>query len=247
MRAAGRALALDPTITDAADLVTQLMLAPPTHVPAAVTRQLEEIDITIGRTQGRIGAIAMTGYLWFVPILWWTGIRDLRLIIAFAAAAILSAAQIYWMTRSNRISLTAIYTSAVINAVLIGLVCRLVGPFVIAPTLVLTTLMAFAVHPRFGQIRVIATILTGGVAVPWALEATGVLASTYDFVDGAIVLTSPAVVFSARPVLLAFAMLLLLLATVVAVLLRSMAVRQRAVTQQIELQAWHLRQLVSRA
>jgi hypothetical protein len=43
---------------------------------------------------------------------------------------------------------------------------------------------------------------------------------------------------------LAFAVLLVLLATVVAVLLRGMAIRQREATRQIELQAWHLRQAV---
>jgi tRNA A-37 threonylcarbamoyl transferase component Bud32 len=244
MRAAGKALALDPTATDAAELVGQLMLAPPRHVPEEVVHRLEEIDVATGRTQGKIGAIAMTGYLWFIPLLWWTGIRDARVIIAFAIVALLSAGQIYWMTHKNVIPHAAIYTSAVINAVLIGLVCRMVGPFIIAPTLVLTTLMAYAVHPRFGQIRIIAAILTAGVAVPWLLEVAGVLSPTYEFVRGSIVLTSPSVEFSAQPVQLAFAVLLVLLAAVVAVLLRSMATRQREVTQQIELQSWHLRQVV---
>jgi hypothetical protein len=130
--------------------------------------------------------------------------------------------------------------------VLIGLVCRIVGPFVIAPTLVLTTLMAYAIHPMFGQIRVVAAILTAGVAVPWILEVLGVLSPTYEFAHGAIILTSPAVEFSAQPVQLAFAVLLVLLVAIVAVLLRAMSTRQREVTQQIELQSWHLRQVVNR-
>jgi serine/threonine-protein kinase len=246
MRAAGRALALDPTLGEAAELVGQLMLAPPKQVPSDVVRRLEELDVSTGRTQGKIGALAMTGYLWFVPLLWWTGIRDAGLVAAFAGTAILSAAQIYWMSHKDQIPHAAIYTSAVINAVLIGLVCRIVGPFIIAPTLVLTTLMAYAVHPRFGRMGVIAGILTAGVAVPWLLEAVGVLSPTYRFENGELILSSPAVAFSSAPVQLAFAILLVLLAAVVAVLLRSMASRQREATQQIELQSWHLRELWSR-
>jgi serine/threonine-protein kinase len=246
MRAAGRALALDPTATDAAELVGHLMLEPPVHMPVEVERELEAIDIATGRDQGRIGAVAMTGYLWFIPLLGWTGIRDARVVAAFAVFAVLSAAQIYWMTRKTVIPDAAIYTSAVINAVLIGLVCRLVGPFIIAPTLVLTTLMAYAVHPRFGRIGIVAGVLTLGVAVPWVLEAAGVLAPTYRFDRGTLVLDSPAIAFEAVPVHFAFAVLLALLAAVVAVLLRGMASRQREATRQIELQAWHLRQTIRR-
>jgi eukaryotic-like serine/threonine-protein kinase len=246
MREAGRALALDPTANEAAELVTALMLEPATEVPVEVEHQLVAIDVATARYQARVGAIAMTGYLWFLPILWWTGVRDWALVAGFAACAIVSAAQIYAMSKKTTIPQAAIYLSAVINALLIALVCRLVGPFVIAPTLVLTTLMAFAVHPSFGRMSVVTCILTLGVAVPWLLEAAGVLAPTYRFEAGTIVLLSPAVTFSAAPVQLAFALVLVLLGAITAVLLRSMAVRQRDAAKQIELQAWHLRQLVTR-
>jgi serine/threonine-protein kinase len=244
MRAAGRALALDPTATEAADLVTRLMHEPPRRVPDEVEHLLEAIDTATAKTQGRLGAVAMTGYLAFVPLLLWTGIRDPAIVAAFAAVAMLAAAQVYAMTRRDRIPQGGIYVSACINAVLIALVCRLVGPFVIAPTLVLTTLMAFAVHPKFGRIRLVAGILTLGVAVPWALEAAGALAPTYRFEDGALVLASPVVRFSEAPVQLAFAAVLVSLVAITALLLRSMATRQRDATRQIELSAWHLRQLV---
>jgi hypothetical protein len=100
------------------------------------------------------------------------------------------------------------------------------------------------VHPRFGRVGIIAGILSAGVAIPWALEVAGLIDPTYRFEAGAIVLFSPAIEFSAAPVQLAFAVLLVLNAAIVAVLLRSMATRQREVTKQIELHAWHLRQVV---
>ena len=244
MRAAGRALALDPSVTEAADLVTRLMLEPPRPMPDEVEHLLEAIDTASAKAQGRMGAISMTAYLAFVPLLFWTGIRDPRLVAAFAIVSMLAAAQVYVMTRGDKISHSGIYASACINAAVIALVCRLVGPFLIAPTLVLTNLMAYAVHPRFGRIQIIAGVLTLGVAVPWLLEAAGVLEPTYHFEHGSIVLTSPAIRFSELPVQLAFAAVLVTLVAITAMLLRTMAMRQRAATRQIELQAWHLRQLV---
>jgi hypothetical protein len=53
--------------------------------------------------------------------------------------------------------------------------------------------------------------------------------------------------FSAVPVQLAFAVLLVTLVAVVAVLSRTIATRQREATRRLELQAWHLRQIVPTA
>ena len=245
MQAAGRALALDPTASAAADLVTRLMLEPPKTTPAEVEREVARLDTESARTQGRLAAYSMIGYLMFVPILLWTGVRSMPMVIAFAALAIASGVQVYLLTRKDFIWKPGIYINAVINAALIAVVCRLVGPFIIAPTLVTTTLMAYAAHPSFGSIRIVSAILAGAVAVPWALEGVGVLDATYRFTDaGELVLTSPAIAFSPAPVQLAFAALLVVLVAVVALLTRVLAVRQRDATRKVELQAWHLRQIV---
>jgi len=109
---------------------------------------------------------------------------------------------------------------------------------------VLTTLMAYASHPRFGKIRVLATILGAAVAVPWLLELAGVIAPTYAFENGALILRSSTVTFSPIPTQIAFAVLLVALCGVVAVLSRALAKRQREASCSLEVQAWQLRQLV---
>ncbi|HEU0031408.1 MAG TPA: serine/threonine-protein kinase [Kofleriaceae bacterium] len=248
MQAAGRALALDPTATEAADLVTHLMLTPPATVPDEVEEQLAAIDTDTARSQGRLAALAVLGYLGFVPLLLWTGVRDTTLVAIFALLALTSAAQVLLMTRRERITPGPIYVNALVNAFLIGIVARMVGPFIIAPTLVLTTLMGYASHPRFGRIRWLALILSSAVIVPWVLELAGVLAPTYHFdADGALVLASPIVRFSPVPTQLAFALLLVSLVGVVALLSRTIARRHRAATRRVELQAWHLRQILPAA
>jgi serine/threonine protein kinase len=244
MRAAGHALALDPTSVEAADIVTALVLKPPHDVPAEVELALDRIDTETGREHGRLAALSLVGYLAFIPLLLWTGVRVPWIVIAFGVLAIASSTQIYSMVKRDRIYGWRIYLNACINAVIIGLVCRMVGPFIVAPTLVATTLMAYAAHPRFGRIVVVASILAGAVLVPWALELTGVLSPTYTFVDGTIVLSSPILTFRSVPVQLAFLVLLLVLLAVVAVLSRMMAQRQRDANRRVELQAWQLRQLV---
>jgi eukaryotic-like serine/threonine-protein kinase len=244
MRAAGHALALDPTSIEAADIVTSLVLKPPHDVPAEVELALDRIDTETGREHGRLAAFSLVGYLAFIPLLLWTGVRVPWLVVVFGVLAIASSTQIYSMVRRDRIYGWRIYANACINAMIIGLVCRMVGPFIVAPTLVATTLMAYAAHPRFGRIVVVASILAGAVLVPWGLELAGVLSPTYTFVNGTIVLSSAVLTFRSVPVQLAFLVLLIALLAVVAVLSRMMAQRQRDANRRVELQAWQLRQLV---
>ncbi len=244
MRAAGRALALDPTATEAGDLVTRLMLEPPKEAPIEVEAALAAHDTETAREQGRLGVIAMAGYLAFVPILLWTGVRDLTLIPIFAIVAILSGFQMYLLTHRKRIEPSGIYLNACINAVLIGIVCRMVGPLIIAPTLVTTTIVAYAAHPQLGRVHVVAVILASAVAIPWLLEVVGVLEPTYQVIRGSIVLTSPTIRFSPGPVQAAFVVLLIVLPAIVGVLSRGLAKRQRDAARKLELQAWHLRQIV---
>ena len=248
MRAAGRALALDPTATEAADLVTHLMLRPPREVPAEVERGVAAIDNESARHQGRLAAVSMLGYLGFVPLLLWTGVRDPAFVVAFAVLAAGSCFHVFLMLRRTDIARRGIYLNACINAVLIGLIARMVGPFIIAPTLATTTLMAYAAHPRFGRMSVMAVILGAAVAVPWLLELTGILPPTYHFTAGGeLVLASPIVRFSPVPVQLAFAALLVTLLCIVGLLSRGLAERQRDATRTLELHAWHLRQVVAGA
>ncbi|HEX4421657.1 MAG TPA: serine/threonine-protein kinase [Kofleriaceae bacterium] len=248
MQAAGRALALDPTATEAADLVTHLMLKPPKHPPAEVEHRLEQIDIESAQHQGRLAASAMLGYLAFVPLMLWTGVRDPVFVVAFAVLALASVIHIITLSRRTDISRLRIYGNACLNAVLIGLVAHIVGPFIIAPTLAATTLIAYAAHPKLGRVPVMAAILGASVMVPWTLELCGVVAPTYRFTPGGeLVLGSSVVRFSSGPVQIAFALLLVALLTVVGILSRGLARRQRDATRQLELQAWHLRQVVPSA
>ncbi len=221
------------------------MLEPPDEVPAEVEEHLQAIDTETARSHGRLAAFSVLGYLAFVPLLLWSGVRDVSFLIAFAALTLICCGQVLLMIRRESITAAPLYLNAAINALLIAVVCRMVGPFIIAPTLVLMTLMAYASHPRFGKIPVLAAILSASVFVPWALEILGVLDSTYRFdADGAIVLSSQVVHFSSVPTQLAMALVLLCLIGVVAVLSRSLAMRQRDAARKLELHAWQLRQIV---
>jgi serine/threonine-protein kinase len=244
MREAGRALALDPTATDAAELVTHLMLTPPDAAPAEVEAAIAVHDVATARAQGKLAARSLYAYLAFVPLFVWTGVRDWRMVIALLAAALACSAQVWLQVLGARIRPGAIYANAGINALILAIVVRIAGPFLIAPPLALAMMIGYAAHPRFGRTAVIGAILAAGIAVPWVLELAGVLSPTYTFENGNLVLSSRVLVLSAAPIQIACALVLVALLAVVGILSRYTATRQRAATQQLELQAWHLRQIL---
>ena len=213
-------------------------------LPAEVAHRIERIDTESAQHLGRLAAASLLGHLGFVPLLVWTGVRDPVFVVAFALVAAVSCLHVYMLSRRTAFR-GGIYLNACINAVLIALIARMVGPFIIAPTLAITTLMAYAAHPKFGRITVMAAILGASVALPWALELLGIVAPSYRFTAGGdLVLTSSVVRFSAVAVEVSFAVLLVGLLAVVGLLSRGMARRQREATRQLELHAWHLRQVV---
>ncbi|MBA2542522.1 MAG: serine/threonine protein kinase, partial [Deltaproteobacteria bacterium] len=75
IRAAARAIALDPTEREAVELVGHLMLQPPKQVPPEVDRELARLDDEELIKSTRIGLAAAISAALFVPILYWMGFR----------------------------------------------------------------------------------------------------------------------------------------------------------------------------
>jgi serine/threonine-protein kinase len=243
MREAGRALALDPTAHDAADLVGRLMLEPPREEPPEVGRELEAISSTLARNQGRLAIAAFVGYLGFLPIIAWMGIRDWTTIGLLGAMVAVNAGMAWQISRQGRLSKLQIYGALLSNAVLIGVFARVFTPFLVAPGLAAATVMVFAIHPQFGRAVLVWALMTAGVIVPWVLEVAGPLTSSIAVEHNSLILTS-AVLDARTPqievALVAYVVVLLAMSTFIA---RTMGKAQRESRRALLLQAWHLRQL----
>src|SRR5439155_14781570 len=65
MRIAGRALALDHESTEAASLVTALMIEPPKQLPKQLEQQLGDFDKELGSRAARVAMFAILAYFMF--------------------------------------------------------------------------------------------------------------------------------------------------------------------------------------
>jgi len=244
LREASSAFALDPSADEATRIVTRLMLAPPRETPAEVEAALTALDTNTARRQARLGTGAILGYLGFLPILYFIGIRDPSYLAAYVGLVVAAAATTWQLSRGAQIRWPIITAVVLGQAALVALYARIFSPFLIAPGVAGATLMAFAQHPRWGRIGVLWATMTAAVLVPYMLERAGVLVTTMRFVGDTLVLRSPALLVHSSATELGLSIYVPTMLFVCVFFARQNSRAQREAQRLLEIQKWQLRQLM---
>ena len=242
MAAAGRALALDPSSVDAAALVTQLILEPPRVMPDSLAKRLDDRDRSIVESQGQVAAKNLAAYLGFIPLAIWVGIRDWGVMSAlWAFNVVLMVGAIAMARRMIR----HIGWAVLGNAVALALATRMFGSFVVLPALIVNASVSLIAHPTVlhKPARVVGAMLAAFL-VPLALEAAGLWERTWWLTAGTVVTRPTAIDLTGTPaaVYLVLGGAAIIVAT--SLYVRSIALAQRAAQRQLDIQAWHLEQLL---
>ncbi len=247
LRDAARALALDPDNVDAQSVLGRLLLEPPKVVPAAVdeetTASLEQASLA----QLRGAAVGYASYLALVPFFVWAGVRNWLLVGFIIVTALALAAHSWVAGRAPRLRRIDLQLAIAGNALMLALMSRMFGPFMLIPGLATAATLAFIgyaplVSPTY-------SIVLGCLAVfgPAFLEWTGVIAPTYFFGNGDMHVISPMIELHPWPT----RMLLVVGAASVVAAPAALAAAVRRVHvethRRLHLFAWHLRQVLPNA
>jgi tRNA A-37 threonylcarbamoyl transferase component Bud32 len=242
IRAAAKALALDPYATAPAELVARLMLEPPADMPPEVEAALKTGDDQALYASRPLMMAAGCAYLAFFAILFWTGFRE----PAYLAAGIILSAIVglngLLATREN--VLLSGYIVIASNALMIALLARIGTPFLVAPGIAVVTAMSIATDPRLLRAWQLAVVLVGAVIVPWLLEVVGVLSPTMTFAGSSLILHSSAGEIDPRGAMVALVLYVIAIVTLGILLARAQASARRIAQRTVQLQAWQLHQLV---
>jgi serine/threonine-protein kinase len=245
MREAGRALALDPTSAAAAAVVTRLMLEPPDELPPEVAAELREHDRASAIRQGRLAVRALSSYYLFVPFLFWMHISGWKWILLTYGVVTAAIAQA-WLTSRKGDPITARRTFSIVavNVVIVALISRMFGPYVLAPAIAAGVLGGMAGFPPvMRRYTFVYAAFALALLVPIALEHAGVWDRTTSWDGGILAIHSAVVDVSWRTEV----MLIVIMVTMLYVSGRfgnQLAVGNHRAQEQLQLHAWHLRQLV---
>ncbi len=250
MQEAGRALALDPTLPGAAELVGRLMLEPPAETPREVVASLEANGARSQIEQARSGRFAAVCCTAFLPAFYWSGVREPGYYVAIASViAVLFALTTYGARHplaSSGLPLRAVLVIATFSVLVVTL-ARLTSPFVIAPSVAVVAASMLCGAPAYRNPRIVVVMLVGFIGaflVPAIAELFGLLRPTFAIDEHALAIFAPADApqsLGELMGLLAWSVGSVVVATLLT--LRRARIEQNA-QRLLHVQAWRLRQLL---
>jgi eukaryotic-like serine/threonine-protein kinase len=247
MREAAGALALDPALAGAAELVGRLMLEPPRETPPEVKEAMAQDDVRDAREVAKAGMWAVISSLFFIPLLWWIAPSGTIYVPMLMAFLVLDGVVAVVATRGKKPRPGLVIVA---NTIIIIVLARMYSPIMIAPGIAASLAMAMVLTPRFsflGSPITIAILMAGGIAGPLLLEQMGVLSRTMSVSEAGVLYSPPALSGQLEgPTILVGA--LYAVALVVGAVIAGYQMRSRALgaAHHLHMQTWQLRQLVPR-
>ena len=243
MREAGRAIALDPEVAEAGELIGRLMLDPPTQTPPDVEQELRRDASERAHASARGVLWGFLAFLGFLPNLVKAGGYGIALFVAFAVAfaAVLLVARRY---------IQSPWWLALAIAPAIVIIARLFSPTLIASGMAAVIAGVLATSPLLGGTRAsiaLWLLMSSTVVGPLVLERLGWIAPTMEAVPGVgILLRGPVISESVATASIRGGLFVVVL--IGAAVLVSHVVRRsdEELRRRLHLQAWHLRQLFPR-
>jgi serine/threonine-protein kinase len=245
MRESAAALALDPQLAGAAELVGRLMLEPPRDTPAEVEEIIRDDDAKTRQSNSRGGVWSFCAFLAFMPAVYWIGPSGSPYVIALTALVLANLGICIWGASGPTFGKEGLL--AIGNTILLAVVSRMFTPFLIAPGLAAMSAMAILFSPTTSRLTSVVgmTILSwAAVLGPWILERAGVLSITTTVDSHGILLAAAGTGGREGPTLgLATFYVLAFIATA-CFMADAMRKRERTARRHLHVQAWQLRQLV---
>ena len=244
MRHAGRALALDPDSPAAAELVSSLLLQPPSPMPAPLADALEAHEREIAKHRSWRGFWAYLSIVLVAPLLLLLDVRSWPLVGAFYGVVAICALVAYAASRTGRQPLAFVLVA---NLALAILFTRIAGPFVLTPLATCCILVGITairrINPRSALVIAWTVVAVLG---PFALEAAGVLPRSWAVAPDAIV--SYSTMFASSTIegaSIALVTANLVFTLVVAFVALAFSRKRQEAQRALFVREWHLRQLIS--
>ena len=244
MRHAGHALALDPESGSAAELVTRLMLEPAQALPAELRSELAASESRVQQRQARVAMASFGGIAIVLALAAWNGLRSPAWLGLIAALAGVLTVVAYTLSR-RRASRTEMLLVAIGNATLAALVSRMFGSLIVAPATTCIMAVSLTSYPQLiDRAKLVVGILLASWCLPVVLERVGVLGRTWEIEGEQLVSTSAVFELGGTSTAALVIATNLVSIVVIGLFANALARSRRDAQQQVEIQAWHLRQLL---
>jgi predicted Ser/Thr protein kinase len=246
LRAAGRALAVDPDHADARAVLRSLLNEPPgpNELPAEVFDESGDNIESAFRGGAVAGVRGFGAILALMPLELAMGVRDLRWFVARTALVVLAMVSCYVFGRQRRIGRVAVVSIFGLTAAVMVTSSLVLGPFITIPSV--TILIVAAMSLLNGPRRLVLTLVVAVLMLlaPLMLELVGVLPRSFDVRDNNLIIHARLVNLPAVLTIV----YVMVKETIIIVMVAAIFARAREVftlaEQKVKIHAWQLEQLV---
>jgi eukaryotic-like serine/threonine-protein kinase len=240
----GTAIVLDPDNTIARSTLLALLTTPPRDLPAEAQAELVRAERSGMRNDARVGVVSYGAFSLFLPCFLWMGVMSWTWLAISGSLFLVTLATFYAVmtgptpTRANQ------YFIFLISSVTIGTLAAAFSPYLALPGLVAANSMAFAARPRRFPMWFVVLVCCLVIAIPLALEWTGVVDPRMLFEEGRIVILPGAI--GLPPIATQVVLFVTTMATIAAAIAFSAYTHDAATAaeRRLHLHLWQLRQLV---
>jgi eukaryotic-like serine/threonine-protein kinase len=244
LREVGRALALDPSHSEAQRVLLKLLAEPPDELPEG------EVFLETADESGRM-TMSINGYyhLTFIIttlIVLWMGVKSW---IALGLYALVSAATavIAFLTARERLSQNyRLFANVISGTLAIGFMSTMFGPLFLIPGLAAMSTMAASFNtPTRGARALVISIGVLAVLVPLVLEGVGLLPPSYEFRPEGLLIVPRMHEFPENATIVFLCYLGLGHIISISVLMGRLHEARVAALKKLHMHTWQLKQLVS--
>ncbi len=246
LREVGRALALDPSHTEAQRVLLKLLAEPPNELPDEERLEVLENDADAGRVTTSINGYYHLSFVITTLLVLWMGVRSW---IALSLYAVVSAATatIAFMSARGRLSPSyRLFANVISGTLAIGFMSTMFGPLFLIPGLAAMSTMASSFNTSSrGARALVISIGVLAVLVPLLLEGIGLLPPSYRFSNGELVIVPRMHNFPPTATIVFLSYIGLGHIISISVLMGRLHESRIAALHRLHLHTWQLKQLVS--
>jgi hypothetical protein len=189
LRELGRALALDPSHSEAQRVLLKLLAEPPNDLPEQERLEVLESSQLTGRITMSVNGWYHLSFLITTPLVLWMGVRSWIALTLYALISSATAATAFLTARGFLPPSYRLFVNVISGTLAVGFMSTMFGPLFLIPGIAAMSTMAASFNtPTRGARALVISIGVLAVLVPMMLEGVGLLPPSYEFRDGVLVI-----------------------------------------------------------
>ena len=240
---AGRALALDPANVDAKRAMLRLLTEPPPTLPPEPQRLLDEERDRRRRASSAMGVMMAVPFFAFLVPMLVGGIADRTSFAAYYGSVVALLVGLVLVWRAKRPGNGGALVLCALTNLLTIAAATIFGPLIVVPQYALMNIVIFLWHlDRFRWAPLVMSLAALGL--PLAAQGLGVVASTYRFEAGTLVVVPHMLAFSKWPTMVLLTAMSVVHIAIAAVIVGEHSRSTQDAQRRLVFQAWQLRHVL---